>query len=112
MISLLPSIPTAYLWYSTRKFLLQYMSLNEKVKQQFSLEKAVASGSYLSVVDHRTNRTYTIPIENNSIPASAFKNIKAAADTEYPPNQDEDGIRVFDNGFVNTAVMKSSITYV
>ena len=100
------------LWYTIRKLIIRYMTLNQKFKEHVSKQRAIAAGSYLTVVDNRTGKSYNIPIENNSVAATAFKEIKAAPDTAYPPNQTEDGLRVFDNGFVNTAVMKSAITYV
>ncbi|KAK0485255.1 peroxysomal citrate synthase [Armillaria novae-zelandiae] len=67
----------------------------------------------LTVHDNRTGRTYEIPITNNSIPATAFKAISAprgAGDREE--DEPEKGLRVSDKGFLNTAVMRSQITYI
>jgi citrate synthase len=67
----------------------------------------------LSVTDNRTGKQYTIPITNNSIPATAFKDIKAKARPgEREENETERGLRVSDKGYLNTAVISSSITYI
>ncbi|KAI5478794.1 citrate synthase [Pseudohyphozyma bogoriensis] len=64
----------------------------------------------LTVTDNRTGKTYQIPIEHNSIPATAFKKCVA------PGGRAEDdpgaGLRVYDPGFMNTAVIQSTITYI
>ena len=65
----------------------------------------------LLVVDNRTGKDYTLPIHQNSIDAMSFKQMKADRDVEAPCDQTEYGIRVYDPGFGNTAVSKSSITY-
>ncbi len=75
----------------------------------------------LSVTDNRTGRTYKIPIQNNSVNASDFKQISAsrhvlpligpeAVDREE--DETEGGLRVFDGGFTNTTVLRSAITYI
>lgn len=52
-------------------------------------------------------------IENNTIPATAFKAIKAPRKPgEREENETEKGLRVADTGFMNTAVIKSDITYI
>ncbi|KAK7463539.1 hypothetical protein VKT23_006887 [Stygiomarasmius scandens] len=67
----------------------------------------------LTVRDNRTGKTYEIPIEDNSIPATAFKKLTApAAKDERPENETEKGLRIQDKGFLNTAVMRSQITYI
>jgi citrate synthase len=63
------------------------------------------------VIDERTGQYYQIPINHNAISANEFKKIKAP-DTEYYADQNENGIRVFDPGFTNTAVVESKVTYV
>jgi citrate synthase len=65
----------------------------------------------LHVVDSRTGQYYPIPIVRNAISASAFKQVKAPEDTEHPEDQTDQGIRVFDPGFSNTAVSESQITF-
>ena len=88
----------------------------------------------LTVRDNRTGKVYNIPcvplphphlicylstksvwisIENNSIPATAFKNIRAPRKAgEREENETERGLRVADKGFLNTAVITSEITYI
>ncbi|KAG8882378.1 hypothetical protein FRB98_003758, partial [Tulasnella sp. 332] len=67
----------------------------------------------LSVTDNRTGRSYTIPITDNTIPATAFKAIKALKKPgEREENETERGLRVSDKGFLNTAVITSEITYI
>lgn len=70
------------------------------------------SESSLTVLDNRTNCTYSLPIEQNSIQATAFQKIKTPRNEENPVEQNSAGIRIFDPGFQNTACMKSEITYV
>lgn len=54
-----------------------------------------------------------MPITNNAIPATAFKALKAPfAPGERKENDTEGGVRVFDPGFMNTAVLESKITYI
>lgn len=65
----------------------------------------------LHVVDSRTGQYYPIPIVRNAISASAFKQVKAPDDPEHPEDQTDQGIRVFDPGFSNTAVSESQITF-
>ncbi|RPA80530.1 hypothetical protein BJ508DRAFT_377048 [Ascobolus immersus RN42] len=67
----------------------------------------------ITVTDNRTGKTVTIPITNNSIPATAFTALKAP--TTAGKRQEDDlgnGIRVYDPGFMNTAAIKSRITYI
>lgn len=87
----------------------------------------------LTVRDNRTGRIYTIPyvespqfmtsrglqrlsfhrITDNAIPATAFKALKAPRKPgEREENETEKGLRVQDKGFLNTAVMSSTITYI
>ena len=66
----------------------------------------------LHITDSRTNRQYEIPIHRNAVEAVRFKEIRAPKDYHHPADQVEGGLRVFDQGFQNTAVMKSQITYV
>ncbi|TDL25806.1 peroxysomal citrate synthase [Rickenella mellea] len=67
----------------------------------------------LTVRDNRTGKVYTIPISDNAIPATAFKDIRAPAKKgEREENETEKGLRVADKGFLNTAVISSEITYI
>ncbi|KAF9976665.1 hypothetical protein BGZ73_008062 [Actinomortierella ambigua] len=66
----------------------------------------------LTVIDNRTGKIFNIPITNNSVPATAFKAMK----TDKSEGRDEDestrGIRVYDPSYQNTAVCRSSISYI
>ncbi|KAL5357220.1 citrate synthase-like protein [Aspergillus floccosus] len=66
----------------------------------------------LHIVDSRTGKYYPIPIARNAVNAAAFKQIKSPDDPEHPEYQNEQGIRIFDPGFSNTAVSESKITYI
>ncbi|KIK10057.1 hypothetical protein K443DRAFT_670692 [Laccaria amethystina LaAM-08-1] len=67
----------------------------------------------LTVHDNRTGKVYNIPIVDNSIPATAFKTIQAPrAPDEREENETEKGLRVSDKGFLNTAVLRSEITFI
>ncbi|EJD06612.1 uncharacterized protein FOMMEDRAFT_76742 [Fomitiporia mediterranea MF3/22] len=67
----------------------------------------------LTVRDNRTGKVYDIPISNNTIPATAFKQIAAPRrPNEREENETERGLRVADKGFLNTAVITSEITYI
>jgi citrate synthase len=58
----------------------------------------------LTVTDNRTGTTYEIPIENETIPASALRKIRV--------NPDDFGVMAYDPGYANTASCKSQITYI
>jgi len=52
-------------------------------------------------------------IEDNSVPATAFKAIKAPRVLdEREENETEKGLRIADRGFLNTAVIRSEITHI
>ena len=70
------------------------------------------SNHHLHVLDDRTGENYLIAIVHNAINASDFKKIKAPENTQSYADQNENGIRVYDPGFVNTAVTTSNLTYV
>ncbi|KAL0577135.1 hypothetical protein V5O48_004849 [Marasmius crinis-equi] len=74
---------------------------------------ASQNNNTLTVRDNRTGKTYEIPIEDNTVPATAFKSIAAPrVKGEREENETEKGLRVSDKGFLNTAVMRSEITYI
>lgn len=66
----------------------------------------------LHVIDDRTGKYYVLPIIHNAINASEFKQIKAPENIHFHADQTENGIRIYDPGFTNTAVCTSNITYV
>ena len=54
-----------------------------------------------------------LSIEDNAISATAFKAVAAQRKPgEREENETDKGLRVQDKGFLNTAVMRSQITYI
>ncbi|KAF1968361.1 peroxysomal citrate synthase [Bimuria novae-zelandiae CBS 107.79] len=75
---------------------------------------AVKSGprQSLTVIDNRTGKSYELPIKNNSVLATDIKKIKAQSPDDIPEDETSQGLRVFDPGYMNTAVVQSKITYI
>ncbi|KAJ4477265.1 peroxysomal citrate synthase [Lentinula aciculospora] len=72
-----------------------------------------SSHNSLTVRDNRTGKSLEIAIEDNSIPATAFKSLTATPEKgEREENETNKGLRVSDKGFLNTAVIRSQITYI
>ena len=67
-------------------------------------DPASAGAQTLTVRDDRTGKTYVIPVEDGAIKATELRKIKASADDE--------GLLTYDPGFMATAAVKSSITYI
>jgi citrate synthase len=62
-----------------------------------------AQDKSLTVTDNRTGKSYKVKIsEENSIDATAFKQMKAPR-TGRPEHEEEQGLRVYDPGYMNTA---------
>jgi citrate synthase len=58
----------------------------------------------LTITDNRTNKTYTLPIENDTIRAMDLRQIKT--------NPDDFGMMTYDPAFMNTASCRSAITFI
>jgi citrate synthase len=58
----------------------------------------------LTITDNRTNKTYELPIENDTIRAMDLRQIKV--------NSDDFGMMTYDPAFMNTASCRSSITFI
>ncbi len=58
----------------------------------------------VTVVDNRTNKTYTLPVENGTIRAMDLRQIKTGPE--------DFGLMTYDPAFMNTASCKSSITFI
>jgi citrate synthase len=58
----------------------------------------------LSITDNRTGRTFEIPIENDTVRAMDFRQIKV--------EEEDFGMMLYDPAFTNTASCKSRITYI
>ncbi|MGB9104379.1 MAG: citrate/2-methylcitrate synthase, partial [Terriglobales bacterium] len=58
----------------------------------------------LTIVDNRTNRTYTLPIEHGTIRSMDLRQIKTDP-TDF-------GLMGYDPAFMNTASCRSKITFI
>jgi citrate synthase len=58
----------------------------------------------LTITDNRTNKTYELPIENDTIRAMDLRQIKV--------NPDDFGMMTYDPAFMNTASCRSSVTFI
>ena len=58
----------------------------------------------VTITDNRTNKTYTVPVENGAIRAMDLRQIKTGPD--------DFGLMTYDPAFMNTASCRSSITYI
>src|SRR5579859_6621688 len=58
----------------------------------------------LTITDNRTNKTYTVPVENGTIRAMDLRQIKTGAD--------DFGLMSYDPAFTNTASCRSSVTFI
>ncbi len=58
----------------------------------------------LTIIDNRTNKTYTLPIEKGTIKAMDLRQIKTDAE--------DFGLMTYDPAFMNTASCKSRITFI
>lgn len=58
----------------------------------------------LTITDNRTDKTYEIPVEHDTIEAMQLRQIKV--------NDDDFGMMSYDPGFKNTASTKSTITFI
>jgi citrate synthase len=62
------------------------------------------SADTLSIVDNRTGKSYEIPIEDNTIRATALRNIKT--------RDDDFGLMTYDPAYMATASCRSAITFI
>jgi citrate synthase len=58
----------------------------------------------LTITDNRTNKTYSVPVEDGTIRAMDLRQIKT--------RPDDFGLMTYDPAFMNTASCRSSITYI
>jgi citrate synthase len=65
----------------------------------------VAPGSEsLTIIDNRTGKRYEVPIEDGTVRAMAFRQIKVS--------DDDFGLMTYDPAYTNTASTRSAITYI
>lgn len=65
----------------------------------------------LFVLDSRTGTKYNIPIHRNAVRALDLQHIRVPGAAANPADQVSRGIRVFDPGLQNTAVLESAISF-
>ncbi|MGH2628472.1 MAG: citrate/2-methylcitrate synthase, partial [Anaerolineales bacterium] len=63
-----------------------------------------AMPDHLTIIDHRTDKQYDVPIEHGTIPAMALRKIKVS--------DDDFGLMTYDPAYMNTASTTSTITYI
>ena len=102
------------LLYLTNQFVRprDIISKVEMAKENGALQNGTGPKNSLHVIDQKTGKHYDLPISHNAVNASEFQQIKAPENHEYYADQNEQGVRIFDPGFSNTAVSTSNVTYV
>uniref|UniRef100_A0A7I4CHN1 Citrate synthase n=1 Tax=Physcomitrium patens TaxID=3218 RepID=A0A7I4CHN1_PHYPA len=79
---------------------LEAFTVSAEIAPQFS-----GGAGSLTIVDNRTGKKYEIPIsEGGTVKATDFKKITAG--------EDGNGLRLFDPGYLNTAPVRSKISYI
>src|ERR1700751_5047117 len=58
----------------------------------------------LTITDNRTNKTYTVPVDNGTIRAMDLRQIRTGPD--------DFGLMTYDPAFMNTANCRSAITFI
>ena len=66
--------------------------------------RVAQAGDTLTVTDNRTGETYELPIEDGTVRAIEFRNIKVS--------EDDFGLMTYDPAFMNTASCRSAITFI
>ncbi|EUC40740.1 hypothetical protein COCMIDRAFT_107988 [Bipolaris oryzae ATCC 44560] len=69
------------------------------------------SNGFLLVRDSRTTLEYRVPIQRNSILATAFKDIKAPSSSASRADKVGSGLRVHDPGLLNTTVVETGVSF-
>jgi citrate synthase len=77
--------------------------MSTETQAQASADGQVGGGETLTVTDNRTGATYEIPIEDGTVRAMAFRDIKVS--------DDDFGLMTYDPAYTNTASCRSSITF-
>jgi citrate synthase len=65
---------------------------------------ASSGNDSLTVTDNRTGKTYEVPIEDGTVRAMAFREMKV--------NEDDFGLMTYDPAYTNTASTRSAVTYI
>ena len=80
------------------------MGTPETQAQEANARSDAAGEQSLTVTDNRTGRQYEVPIEDGTVRAIAFRDIKVA--------DDDFGLMTYDPAFLNTASCRSDITFI
>lgn len=67
--------------------------------------------NYLHIFDGRTRQCYQLPITRNTIRGADLAAIQSPIDNDAESMYNHRGLRVYDPGLENVAVMESSITF-
>src|SRR5919201_307570 len=67
-------------------------------------ESAASEAESLTVTDNRTGRSYDLPIREGMIRATDLRQIRTG--------KEDPGLVAYDPGFMNTAMCRSSVTYI
>ena len=65
----------------------------------------------LLIKDTRTLKEYELPITHDTVPARAFSAIKGPDTDLTGSKKDGRGLRIYDPGLANTAVIESGLVY-
>jgi citrate synthase len=80
------------------------MSTETETKAEAGDGAAATGSETLSVTDNRTGKQYEVPIDDGTVRAMAFRDIKVS--------DDDFGLMTYDPAFLNTASCRSAITYI
>jgi citrate synthase len=78
--------------------------MSTETQAQASADGQLDGSETLTVTDNRTGATYEIPIEDGTVRAMAFRDIKVS-DADF-------GLMTYDPAYTNTASCRSSITFI
>ncbi len=78
--------------------------MSTETQSQENGAKAGGTSDTLTVTDNRTGKSYEIPIEDATVKAMDFRQIKVT--------EDEFGMMTYDPAYTNTASCRSAITFI
>src|SRR2546429_9607136 len=78
--------------------------MSTEAQAQASVDGQVGGGASLTVTDNRTGRTFEVPIEDGTVRAMAFREMKVS--------DDDFGLMTYDPAYTNTASCRSAITFI
>src|SRR5689334_23953384 len=78
--------------------------MSTETQAQAAPDGQVGGGESLTVTDNRTGKSYEVPIEDGTVRAMAFRDIKVS--------EDDFGLMTYDPAYTNTASCRSAITFI